>query len=739
MERFFDRLDRMLGTPARWDTAREGVPYWRNRVLDVAMVVAVVLGSLSVIPGVARALAEQKYGLMVADIAVLVIALGVLLHRGLPYRLRAGLLVLAAFSIGIIQIITSGIHSPGPLWLFAGPVVAAILFDLRLALTLVAVTGLTFAAQLVLDQAGLLSGPRAAEVGSPRWVEVATDLMLLSTVISLFMGVLLRGLRTSFEKVRRVSDDLEAERARLLTANRALKQQMDRRRQAEEERARLASAMEQAEDGMAIIELDGRLRYVNRAFERLFAVTASDVVGQRVREIGLFVESERASDAFDALHRDDAWTGRLAARREAARWPAQASISTLRDPEGRPSHRLLVIRDMSREAKLETQLQQAQKMQAIGTFAGGIAHDFNNLLVPILGTADLLRNELEDEWQDRLEDIVRAARRGKDLVAQILAFSRGGERKDTTTPVGPAIEETDRLLRASLPANIELEYAIIDDGAVRVSESEIQQVLMNLCTNAFHAMRREGGRLRISVDRIMGSAVDTRNAMAAAPPVPDQEYVRFTVADSGEGMDMVTLERVFEPFFTTKTKGQGTGLGLAMVHGVARAAGGTLVIRSAPGVGTTASVLLPRCEPQPVAVDQGEQQPEEGAGQRVMVVDDEEPVRVVAGRFLRKLGYETMLHDAEEAHQVLSSDEPLDLLVTDLSMPGMNGLELGKAARRTRPGLPMLLCTGLVDRDTLREARDAGFEDVLAKPFDMQELSDAVARVLATGREPVGS
>ena len=220
MQRLFDWLDRVLGVPAGRPTTDDGVEYWQNRVLDVAMVVAVILGSISVVPGVIRALAEANYILLVADIAVLFIALGVLLARGVAYRIRAGLLVAAAFGIGIVQVATSGLHTTGPLWLFAGPVVAAILFNLRTAIGLVAVAGLVLLAHVLLDHAGLLPPALAAEVGSPRWLEVATDLLLLSTVVSLFMGVLLQGLRTTLQRVQRVGEDLEADPAALNETNR---------------------------------------------------------------------------------------------------------------------------------------------------------------------------------------------------------------------------------------------------------------------------------------------------------------------------------------------------------------------------------------------------------------------------------------------------------------------------------------------------------------------------------------
>ncbi|MFW6206109.1 MAG: hybrid sensor histidine kinase/response regulator, partial [Gemmatimonadota bacterium] len=549
-------------------------------------------------------------------------------------------------------------------------------------------------------------------------------------------GVLLEGLRSSFDRVHRVTRDLEAERSRLLRTNRDLEQEIGRRQQAEEERARLATAMEQAADAVAILDLDGSIRYVNRAFGRMFDRDRTELLGADVEETGLFADPDTAARVMATLESGQVWVGRLPVGRDDTAWHAQASFSTLRDQAGQPSHRLAVIRDVSREAQLEQQLQQAQKMKAMGTFAGGIAHDFNNLLVPILGTAELLAGQARADTRQQLEDIARSARRGRELVAQIMAFSRGGRSRDDTVCLATVVRDSERLLRASLPANIELEFTVRDRGAVHASEAEVQQVLMNLCTNAFHAMRSNGGTLRVQVDRVRGREVDTRNAVAAGPPAMDQEYVRLTVVDTGEGMDAGTLARVFEPFFTTKPDGEGTGLGLAMVHGVASGAGGTLVIRSRKGQGTTVEVLLPRgSEPEEAATAAPAFR--RGRGQRVVVVDDEQSVRTVVGRFLERLGYQPRLVEPAAAEALLASDTGIDLFITDLSMPRVTGLELGRLARTLRPSLPMILSTGLVDQDTVDRARNAGFAHVLAKPFEMAELAGVLTAVLGAA-DPAG-
>ncbi len=726
-------LDRWLGGP------RDGVAdvdYWRSRVVDVAMIMGIVLGSLSVIPGVFRAWQEQNYPLLVADLAALMLAIPVLLLRRLPYSFRGGALIFLAMGVGLVQVWTSGLHTVGPLWLFSGPILAAILFDLRVALGLIGLLAVFMFGQLGLARAGLLPQPLAGQVGTPIWVETATDLILLSTVVSFFLGVLLRGLQSSIDQQRRLSEDVESERLRLLGANAELEQQVEWRKAAEAERARLALAIEQAEEAMVILELDARVNYVNAAFRRLFGRDEGSVIGERLPDLDLFGDPADAERVLRKPREGGVWAGRLECCRGGERWHSQASFSPLRDGDGIPTHHLGVIRDISRESELEEQLRHSQKMQAMGTFAGGIAHDFNNMLVPIIGTAEILKEDIDGRWREQIDDILRSAHRGKDLVGQILAFSRGAD-----TPRGPlrlasALEESDRLLRASIPATIELVYEVEDAGPVLLSAAEAQQVLMNLCTNAFHAMRDRPGRLTISVERVAGSEIDPLDGIRTGEPDPDRSYACLRVVDTGEGMTEDTLARAFEPFFTTKEAAEGTGLGLSMVHGVVQRAGGVIRARSTPGVGTTVEVLLPRLETdEPVAFPE-ESSFDEGLGQRILVVDDEGSVLRLAGRLLEKVGYDPLLAgDPDEALEAVRRDRTIALLITDLSMPQMDGIELGRAAREIRPGLPLVLSSGLLDGETRLRADEAGFVELLPKPFGKKEFARAVSAALRN-RQP---
>ncbi len=394
-----------------------------------------------------------------------------------------------------------------------------------------------------------------------------------------------------------------------------------------------------------------------------------------------------------------------------------------------------VARDITAQKSLESQLRQAQKMEAIGTLAGGIAHDFNNILGAILGYADLAMLEVGDgPMRENLEEIRTAGLRAKDLVAQILSFSRQGESVRKPLILVPVIKETLKLLRATLPSTITITQDIsCENGRIMADPTQIHQVLMNLCTNAYHAMRdHRDPRLivAVSAETIEEPLVGIIDTIAIG------RYLVLTVADNGIGMDEYVLERAFEPFYTTKSKGEGTGMGLSVVHGIINTYGGGVVVESAPGAGTTVKVYFPRID-QPgeaEAVEKVATMPARGGG-RVLLVDDEDSLAQMGKRMLDYLGYEvTVRTSSVEALELFRSrSADFDLLLTDQTMPNMTGLELCRRILEIRPEMPALICTGFSEVLTDEIVAKAGIRKLLMKPLAIHDLGDAVAAAL----EPV--
>ncbi|HLQ36672.1 MAG TPA: PAS domain S-box protein, partial [Planctomycetota bacterium] len=391
-----------------------------------------------------------------------------------------------------------------------------------------------------------------------------------------------------------------------------------------------------------------------------------------------------------------------------------------------------IAEDITDYRRLEEQFRKAQKMEAIGTLAGGIAHDFNNILAAITGFTSLARIAAAGnaEVQEYLEEIGRAGERAADLVQQIMAFSRQREHKRSPIQLRYAVAEALTLLRATIPATIEFRTDLPSDlPAVLADATQIHQVVMNLGTNAWHAMRDRPGRLEVRLEKLR---VDEHlvEMHAGLHPGP---YVRLSVSDTGHGMDQRTRERMFEPFFTTKAPGEGTGLGLSVVHGIVQGHDGVITVYSEVGKGTAFQLYFPAVAAEASAGTTIEATIPRGTGQRVLVVDDEEPLARLGKKMLEQLGYaaEVCTSAAEALAAVRADPDRFALIVTDDTMPMMTGTSLARQLLQLRPDLPIVLTSGYSARLTREQVLEAGIRDLLLKPTTLQLLGATVHRLLA--------
>ena len=381
--------------------------------------------------------------------------------------------------------------------------------------------------------------------------------------------------------------------------------------------------------------------------------------------------------------------------------------------------------------KLEEKLLQAQKMEAIGTLAGGIAHDFNNILSPIIGYTELLLSgtQEDDQTRERLNIILHAANRAKSLIQQILSFSRQHRSDKKPTLIQPIINEVLTLLESVLPSTIEITRNIDRNcGKIMGDYTQIHQILMNLCTNAFHAMEKTGGRLSVDLEETETVPDYIITDMDKA----ESGYALLTVSDTGKGIRKSDIKRIFEPYFTTKDKEKGTGLGLSVVHGIVKEYGGEIAVYSEPGKGTVFKVYIPllkSSEEEPVLENTLS---EKKSGERIMVVDDEEIIISVANEILEYQGYHvTPFKNSQEALQNFKKDpHNFDLIITDKTMPGITGIQLSEEIMNIRKDIPIILCSGFIDFELEKEAIQRGIAAVLKKPVTMKVLSDTVEKVL---------
>ena len=407
------------------------------------------------------------------------------------------------------------------------------------------------------------------------------------------------------------------------------------------------------------------------------------------------------------------------------------SVSPLRDEFGVIVGAVHTARDVTRQKALEMQVRQAQKMEALGTLAGGIAHDFNNILAIILGYADIAVMDLPEQSPTfrALQNVLKASSRGKELVKQILAFSRKNDSARKPVKVKPVVEEAVKLLRASIPATVEIRTDLQSEGVIPAEPSEIQQVVMNLAANGSRAMGNAGGVLEIGLHSVQvgpDEGLDQRGL----PPGP---HLRLTVSDTGVGIEPRLLDRIFEPYFTTRGPGEGTGMGLAIVHGIVKSLGGAIQARSREGRGTTFEVLLPAVDTRMEQAGDAPQSPSlPGHGERILFVDDEQAIAEIGELLLTRLGYQvsattSSIHALELFRR---TPEAFDLLVSDQTMPTMTGVDLAREVRRIRPDLPVILCTGYSERLTEEVTKELGINALLMKPVETERLAAVIRKSL---------
>ncbi|MBF0170706.1 MAG: PAS domain S-box protein, partial [Nitrospinae bacterium] len=492
---------------------------------------------------------------------------------------------------------------------------------------------------------------------------------------------------------------------------------------------RLQTAIEQASESIVITDRDGTIEYVNPFFEKITGYTAAEAVGQNPR----ILKSDRQDEAFyerlwHTITSGHVWNGRVTNRKKSGEeYQEESTITPLTDAAGSITGYVAVKRDITNEQLLEREVRQVQKLNAIGTLAGGIAHDFNNILMPILGYASLLREQKpEGETAEFIDEILLAARRAKELVAQILAFSRRSEQRSIPVRVPLVAKEVAKLLKATTPTSVAIDTDI--DAAldpVLGDPTRLHQVILNLCTNALYAMRETGGTLSLTLARAGEWEI---TPLGLTPG--ERGHLRLSVADTGVGMDEATLERATEPFFTTKPEGEGTGMGLSVTHGIVESFGGRMTIVSAPGEGTTVTVYLPMVASGEEAV--AVSFPPPGDGEMIFVVDDEGGITQMLAASLTLWGYQVLTdtHADQALRRFLADPRRIDLVLTDVSMPGMSGVQLTRELLAARPDLPVLLMSGSADRLTPTEVAALGAAALLPKPVEMATLASAIREAL---------
>jgi PAS domain S-box-containing protein len=501
----------------------------------------------------------------------------------------------------------------------------------------------------------------------------------------------------------------------------------------EEERVRLATAIEQVDEAIFMSDNQWIFTYVNPAFERMSGYTRDMVIGQSTTILrNNALEQEYYDQIREIVSQGHGWSGRISTKKnDGSVFIAKTMVSSVRDLRGAIINYVFILQDVTHELRLEQQVRQSQKLEAIGTLAGGIAHDFNNILTAIIGYTDLALRKMSknDAVAIDLEHVQEASSRAKELVRRILTFCRQGEQVLRPVQVSNIVEEVLKLLRSTMPATIEIHQHIGTPphcDMVLADPTQIHQVLMNLGTNAAHAMRTGGGVLSVSLSDI---AVDD-SLIALYPDLTPGSFLRLEVSDTGHGMEPAVKERIFDPYFTTKGVGEGTGMGLAVVQGIIKNHGGVIGVYSEPGHGTVFHIFLPKFAGEVNHLGTVDVLPS-GGGERILFVDDETMLTELGQILLESLGYTvTVTTDSREALSLFrSTPHAFDLVITDMTMPRLTGNELARELLAIRPNIPIILCSGFSELINEKQAKEIGIKEFVMKPYSLKSLDHTIRKI----------
>jgi signal transduction histidine kinase/CheY-like chemotaxis protein len=744
---FGDSIEKVLrilypqGEP-HGQTADGSIMYWRGRILDVIYRAVALLGAIAYVPSVYLSVVEKIWWLAAFNTLGYAWFVWAAIVRRVSFILRACMLLAFIYFLGVALLVRLGPFAAGSIWLFAFPIMTSLLFGLKPAMVSLAIN----AATVICFGITLLTGHISIAFTPPnmadKWWVISANFLLLDTVATLSIAVLLRGLKTALEKQLETGRFLEEKHLELQKANEDLKREFAERRRAEEEIKHsheiLVTVLDSIDADVFVADIESHdILLMNRHMRESFG---GDLTGAKCWEAfqdrktpcdpcvsDSIVDADGQATGLHVWEGNNPITGRRYLNFDRAiRWIDGRLV------------RLQIAMDITEltriqeeKLQLETQLRQALKMEAIGTLAGGIAHDFNNILAAILGYSEIALEDCRGQApvDGYLNEILKAAHRAKDLTQQILTFSRQAEIAPKPVRFSSVVREAVKLLRASLPATIAIREALYSDATVMADPTQLHQVVMNLATNAAHAMEESGGILTITLEDRQGYA----GTGLAEGMDETRRSVQLTVADTGQGIEPDLIDRIFDPYFTTKSKGKGTGMGLSVVHGIVKNCGGDIRVESEPGRGAVFRVFLPAhhiASQFPAASEM--KMATAGQQGTILVVDDEPQVAHVLQLMLDSLGYRVTAYTSSREALQAFADTPrtFDLVITDMTMPEMTGDEFARTLLRIRPDIPIILCTGFNEQMNEERARQIGVRRLIYKPVVRNALAEIIKDLL---------
>lgn len=693
---------------------RDPLTFWRERILFIICFIGAAFGPIALIPSLLLAYKEGLWNVIVIDLAAYTITVAILIARNAPFVVRALVCCFILYTLGVSLLFILGPIGAGYIWLFGASVLISAFIGLNAALWTLVLNAITLLGVGVFIAYGHPAWEFHVDNMLEKWLVMAGNFMLLNAFITITTAFMLNGLKKALLTEQKITESL----------------------QESDERFRTIS--ETSHNAICILDDQGRIIWCNNRTLEISGYTRDQLLGAPSFLRFLVPESaDMAKRNYGKLLAGEDYDHHYHFEfigADGAKHLVENHMADYTDKQGRRNLivSLLDITDLKRAEEerraLEKQLFESQKMEAIGTLAGGIAHDFNNILGAIMGYSELAAIDPDEKTrQSHIQRVLEASGRARDLVKQILSFSRHEKHDKKPIDMRFIVKEVLKLLAAATPATIEIRQALPDViCTVNADPTQIHQILMNLCTNAVHAMGEKGGVMGVSLSCI---TIDT---LPDGPDMKPGSYVRLSVSDTGHGIEQEIISRIFDPFFTTKRVGSGTGLGLSVVYGIVKNHAGKITVASKPNQGATFNVYLPCIEAEKPGVDSRSVGSIRGGHELILFVDDDRFMAELGTGMLAPLGYTVVTHsDSVEAlHEFRQDPQRYDLVITDMTMPRMTGRELAREIIGIRPGIPIIICTGFSEYIDAGKAKELGIRAFLMKPLARKDLAEAVRAAL---------
>jgi PAS domain S-box-containing protein len=719
---------------------KDSLIYWRVRILFAILFTAVILGTFVLAAAIALAIKERLWGLAIIDATAYLIAIGMLFSRRPGYEIRAALILLMSYAVGLAVIVFVGPFSGGPAWLFAFAVLVAVLLGSKAAIAAISLNAITLTIIGWLITTGLFGQGFPFFNTFEAMVAAGASYILLNAVAAISVAVLVKGLIYAHEKEKTLTTNLEQEQNQLIEAQKSLEIEVEDRKQAEEalreREEKYRNILDNIQESYFEMNLAGDLTFFNDSLIRITGYSRDELMGMNNREYTSEETAKMMYNIFNQVYT----TGEPAEINDYEIFIKSGEarileLSTLlmKDQDDRPVGFRGIARDVTerldavKERKqLEAQFHQAQKMEAVGTLAGGIAHDFNNLLQGIQGRASLMLMDTDSSHPntEHINEIVAYVKSAADLTKQLLGFARGGKYEVKTTDLNELIKNQNQMFGRTRKEISIREKHEENLWAVEVDQGQIEQALMNLYINAFEAMPG-GGDLYVQTENIIIDENYIKPYM-----VEPGKYIKISVTDTGVGMDKATQQRIFEPFFTTREMGRGTGLGLASAYGIVKNHDGFINVYSEKGKGTTFNIYFPASKKKIVKDKKIHEELLRGT-ETVLLVDDEDMIIDVGQDVLELLGYGVLpAKGGEEAVEVYEKNQDkIDMVILDMIMPDMGGGQTYDRLKEINPDIKVLLSSGYSINGQATEILERGCDGFIQKPFNIMDLSQKIREI----------